>query len=191
MRAAAGVLAVAAVLALLVGLWLGRGGDPEAERAAQLSEVGLTLYLPELAGNLPSGVVDEVEPGVDDQDPAPAHPGGGDQPRPTQVRVTKGVVFVTYTVSGRPTYTLTQQTVPVGPLCQSVAQPAGSDCTVGDGVLRSSMEEMATLAVVRGGTLLVLRGLVVEANPGLLDAAVTALQTAPAVSAEELASIAD
>lgn len=190
-RAAVTVAGAAIALALLTGCQPDSSGGSSGALASELRETGVVLYLPELAGQLPAEVVDEVEPGVEDVTPAsePAAPSPPEQARPTEVAVEAGVVVVSYTSGGRHTYTLQQQPVPRGSLCTAVPQTAGSECTERAGVLRSTMEEMATVAVARGNTLLTLRGLVIEANPDLLEAAVEVLQEAPAISPEQLAAV--
>jgi hypothetical protein len=67
-------------------------------------------------------------------------------------------------------------------LADSDCRDAGEDAWVAD------FEEMTTVGLVReDGTLLVLGGLVTEADPALADDALAALREAPEVSAEELA----
>ncbi|MBF4160895.1 hypothetical protein [Nocardioides acrostichi] len=51
-----------------------------------------------------------------------------------------------------------------------------------------SFEEMTDVFVVRGNTLLAIRGVVSEADPGAVPDALAALRDAPEVSASELAS---
>ena len=75
------------------------------------------------------------------------------------VEVQGDTVLVTYTRGGRDAYRLLQGPVPRGSLCRAVSQLAGSECTEAGGVMRSTMEESATVAVVRDSTLLVLRDL--------------------------------
>lgn len=71
----------------------------------------------------------------------------------------------------------------------SWAYLADSDCReVGLDAFVADFEEMTTVGVVRDdGTLLVLAGLVTEADRTLAEDALAALREAPAVSAEELA----
>lgn len=154
------MVATVVALASLAGCSSDDDLDEDGALAAELRATGLTLYLPALEGE-PSGVE------VDD-----------------------GVVVVTYAGGDGPAQELHQQPVPRGSLCRAVPQIAGSECAEEDGVLRSTMEEMATVAVVRGDTLLVLRGLVREADPGMVEAAVALLREAPAASPEQLAAVA-
>ena len=172
------------------------GGATRATRqsslAAQLDETGLVLYLPDLAGHLSTGFVDGPEPGVRDMDPEPSGSPAteaGETARPSEVEVVRGVVVLTYTRDGLDAYRLEQMPVPDRPLCRAVSQLAGATCTDAGGVMRSTMEEMATVAMVRGDTLLVLRDLVVEPDPDLLAAAVRALREAPSASSTDLAEL--
>ena len=58
---------------------------------------------------------------------------------------------------------------------------------MGDDAIVADFEEMTTVAVVRDDTVLVLGGLVTEADASLTVDALAALREAPVVSAEELA----
>ena len=172
---------VATTLALVAALSSCASANSDLE--GQLQDTGLTLYLPELAGQLPAGVRDETEPGVTEGDPDSADTGGDavEDAHPTSLVVATSEVTITYTRSGAPAYELRQLPAPTEPLCRAVDHVAGSDCSERDGVMRSTMEEQTQVAVVRGNTLLVLDGLVTETQPGLADAAVDALQLAPVV----------
>lgn len=191
-------LALLAVVAL-VGCSTGddRGGDTGDESpsslAAQLEETGLVLYVPDLAGHLPSGFVDGPEPGVRDMDPESSEGSpvteARETARPTRVEVVGDEVVFTYTRGSVYAYRLQQMAAPDGPLCRAVEQSAGSSCAEEGGVMRSTMEEMATVAVVRGDTLLVLHDIVVEPDPDMLAAAVGALREAPAASPDDLAEL--
>ena len=117
-------------------------------------------------------------------DPAPEYTSANakERARPTAVKVAEGGVIVTYTRGGTDAYELLQRRVPKRPLCVAVPQIAGSECTEAGGVMRSTMEETATIAVVRGDTLLVLHGLVIETHPEIVDSAVSILRDASAAS---------
>ena len=158
---------------------------------SELEGTGLSLYLPTLAGRLPVVGDDGPEPGVRDMEPVPSPTGPPPEETavPTSVTVREGDVVVGYERDGRAAYELLLTSVPEGDLCRAVPQVADSQCSERPGVMTSVMEEQASVAVVRGETMLVLRGLVVESHPRALTTAVRILQQTPSVSAQELAEV--
>jgi hypothetical protein len=120
---------------------------------------GLTVYLPDVPGAVPVGT-----------------------------KVVEGRVETRYETDGLYAFTLAQQQVPEGDLCAALLPPHHQEgCEAGDGVMRETFEEMSSVAVVRGETVLVVRNLVTEVKPGLLDEMVRALRGAPEVDATDLA----
>lgn len=105
---------------------------------------------------------------------------------PSGVRVDAGAVVLSYDDDGL-RYSVDLVEATDAPLCRTVSLERGSDCEEADGVMRADFEEMAVVAVRRGDTVLVARGLVTEADPDLADDVADALGEAPEVSAEKLA----
>ena len=83
---------------------------------------------------------------------------------------------------------LVQQPAPDGDLCVALADVRMADdaCTSEAGVVVTTMEEMSGVGLVREGTLLYWRSLVTEADPGLVDRAVSALREAPSATVQDL-----
>ena len=154
------VLIGRAVAALLVLAALAACGPaPEEALEESVFATGLTLYLPDIPGAVPAAT-----------------------------KVVEGRVETRYETDGLYAFTLTQQRVPEGDLCAALLPPHHQEgCEAGDGVMRETFEEMSSVAVLRGDTVLVIRNLVTEVKPGLLDEVVRALRSAPAVDAADLA----
>jgi hypothetical protein len=152
--------AVAALVALVVlATSAACGPSPEDDLEDALFATGLVLYLPDVPGA-----------------------------EPVATKVVEGRVETQYEADDLYAFTLTQQPVPEGDLCAALVAPHHQEgCEDGNGVMRETFEEMSSVAVVRGETLLVIRNLVTEVRPGLLDQVVVALQAAPEVDAAELA----
>ena len=149
-----------AVAALLVLAPLAAcGPTPEETLEESLFATGLTLYLPEVPGA-----------------------------QPATTKVVEGRVETRFETDGLYAFTLTQQQVPEGDLCAALLAPHHQQgCEATDGVLRETFEEMSSVAVVRGETLLLIRNLVTEVEPGLLEEVVGALRDAPAADLADLA----
>ncbi|MET3962674.1 hypothetical protein ABIE44_002608 [Marmoricola sp. OAE513] len=189
MRRPAALLVVAALSAAL-GCQGDSGSADGRATAGELRRTGLTLYLPDLTG-LPGEAADTPGPGVVDADPSSGAGQSGEplDAMPDSISVRAGAVVVTYRGEDGQDFRLVEQQAPSEPLCAAVEQIADSSCEESGGVMLSTMEELATLAVVRDGTLLVLRDVVVESRPGLVEALSAALRGAPVVPVEELAAI--
>jgi hypothetical protein len=153
--------AVAALLAVatVAATVVACGPTPEADLEDALFATGLTLYLPDVPG---------AEPGA--------------------TQVVEGRVETQYESDDLYAFTLVQQPVPEGDLCAALLAPHHqAGCEAGNGVMHETFEEMSSVAVVRGETVLVVRNLVTEVEPGLLDEVVRALRSAPEVDAADLA----
>ena len=149
--------AVAALLVLVT--FAACGPAPEEALEDALFATGLTLYLPDIPGAVPAAT-----------------------------KIVEGRVETRYETDGLYAFTLTQQGVPEGDLCAALLVPHHqAGCEAGNGVMRETFEEMSSVAVVRGETLLVVRNLVTEVKPGLLDEVVRALRGAPKVDVADLA----
>ncbi|MGZ5415845.1 MAG: hypothetical protein ACXWDI_01585 [Nocardioides sp.] len=149
--------AVAALLVLATSAAC--GPTPEEDLEDALFATGLTLYLPDVPGA-----------------------------EPAATKVVEGRVETQYETDGLYAFTLAQQRVPEGDLCAALLAPAHQEgCETGDGLMRETFEEMSAVAVVRGETVLVVRNLVTEVEPGLLDEVARALRGAPEVDAVDLA----
>jgi hypothetical protein len=149
--------AVAGLLVLVTSVAC--GPTPEDDLEDALFATGLTLYLPEVPGA-----------------------------EPVATKVVEGRVETQYETDGLYAFTLAQHRVPEGDLCAALLAPHHQEgCEAGNGVLRETFEEMSSVAVVRGETVLVVRNLVTEVEPGLLDEVVRALRRAPEVDAADLA----
>ncbi|CUR55548.1 exported hypothetical protein [metagenome] len=150
------VVALVGVLAFLV-VAVGCGQDVDSEVVADLERSGLALHLPEIRGEVP-----------------------------VAVKLVEGSeVVLSYDDDGY-VYTVSEQRAPDGALCRGIAYEEGSDCSESAGVMRADFEEMSVVAVSRGDTVLVARGLVTEADATLVDDVVAALTDAPEVSARDL-----
>ena len=154
------MLTGSAVAALLVlAAFSACGPAPEDDLEDALFATGLTLYLPDV-------------PGAD----------------PATTKVVEGRVETQYETDGLYAFTLVQRRVPEGDLCAALLAPDHQEgCEARNGVLRETFEEMSSVAVVRGETVLLIRNLVTEVKPGLLDEVVRALRGAPEVDATDLA----
>ena len=130
--------------------------DADPEVVSDLEESGLALHLPEIRGKAS-----------------------------VAVQVIEGEVVLSYDDDGY-RYTVSEQRSPKGALCRGIHFEEGSDCSETDGVMRADFEEMSVVAVTRGETVLVARGLVTESDAALVDDVVAALSDAPEVSAQEL-----
>lgn len=148
------------VAALLVlATFAACGPAPEEDLEDALFATGLTLYLPDVPGAVPAAT-----------------------------KVVEGRVETQYETDGLYAFSLTQQRVPKGDLCAALLAPDHQEgCEVSNGVMRETFEELSSVAVVRGETVLVVRNLVTEVEPGLLDVVVRALRGAPEVDATDLA----
>lgn len=139
--------------------------DPDPRLVAELEALESAFYLPDLRDSGLSNL--HVDGGLAVAD-VTAFPGASLQ---------QGVATVPY-VGGLS-------------LCQQFDHTylADSDCRDNaEDAWIADFEEMTTVGMVReDGTLLVLSGLVTEADPTLTDDALAALREAPRVSAEELA----
>ncbi len=158
MRVLTGI-AVAAQLVLVLATSVACGPTPEEDLEDALFATGLMLYLPAVPGA-----------------------------EPAATKVVEGRVETQYESDGLYAFTLTQQRVPEGDLCAALLAPDHQEgCETGDGVMRETFEEMSSAAVVRGETVLVVRNLVTEVEPGRLEEVVRALRGAPKVDAADLA----
>jgi hypothetical protein len=86
---------------------------------------------------------------------------------------------------------LVQEPDPGGDLCAALADVRMADdaCTSEGGVVVTTMEEMSGVGLVRDGTLLYWRGLVTEADPGLVDRAAASLRQAPVATLADLGRV--
>ena len=144
------------------------GGSP---LSGDLEATGLQLYLPDVPGYSVSG----VEVGED----------GGVQARLERTSFSMGLeeraAGGLEEVSDLCHTTLMRGEREGGDTCDSSSDEGIVGATI-------SFEEMTNVYVVRGGTLLVIRGVVNESDPSAVPEALAALRSAPEVSASDLAS---
>lgn len=101
-----------------------------------------------------------------------------------RTRVEGGAVASSLERSGTFIATLRQVPAPAdGDLCRLLQEDG---CQARGGVARADFEEQTQVAVRRGGTVLMLIGLVIEQDPTVADEAIAALQDAPVVSPRAL-----
>ena len=150
---------------LLAGLLTSCGHDVDPALVADLEELDIPLFLPDLRGAELSDLHVDGTRAVADLDVSPG------------ASYEQLLAAVSYGGPG-------------AGLCGSTAflHEDGSTCRDnGEDAVIADFEEMSTVVVLRDGVFLVARGLVTEADPDLALDAVVALREAPQVSAEELA----
>lgn len=140
--------------------------DPDPALVAELEDLDTPFHLPRLA-ELRGYEVDDV-------------------------RVEQGAARMDLLRDGRPGVVLLELPWGGRALCRELAdvRMSGSGCRNEGDDMVSDFEEMTSVAVRRGDTVLVLTGLVTEADPELVEDALELLRSAPEASAEELAALA-
>lgn len=112
-----------------------------------------------------------------------------------EVRVEAGTVLVDYERGGFLRFTLSMGPAPKGDLCRAAGYDAdgssdeGGSCEADGDRFTTAFEEMGSVGLRKGGTLVIIGNLTTESDPGIEARAFVALEEASPISADDLARV--